>query len=239
MSLLAASDRGPNLWVGERVEIAAGVVLGVGVVLYDDVVLEAGVVVQDHVVLGKAPTLGPRSSARGGGDAGPLVVASGATVCTGAVVFAGARIGPGAIIGDQTHVRERAIVGAGTVIGRGSALGPAASVGARVRIQNSAWITGWTTVEDDVFVGPGVMTMNDDTMGRLDPGASLTGPVLRRACRVGGGVLLTPGVEIGEEAFVGAGAVVTRDVPARTRVLGLPARARGDVPDDQTLDRWR
>ncbi|HWI70584.1 MAG TPA: acyltransferase [Baekduia sp.] len=239
MSVLAPSDRGPNLWVGERVEIGAGVVFGVGVVLYDDVVLQDGAVVQDHAVLGKRPTLGPRSSARGGDDGRPLVVERGATICTGAVVFGGARVGPGAIVGDQAHVRERAVVGADTVIGRGSALGTEATIGARVRIQTAAWITGWTTVEDDVFVGPGVVTMNDDTMGRLPRDAPLTGPALRRGCRVGGGVLLTPGVEIGEEAFVGAGAVVTRDVPARTRVLGMPARARGDVPDEQLLDHWR
>jgi acetyltransferase-like isoleucine patch superfamily enzyme len=94
-------------------------------------------------------------------------------------------------------------------------------------------------VEDDVFLGPGVMTMNDDSMARLPPGTALRGPVLRRACRIGGGVLLTPGVEVGEEAFVGAGAVVSRDVPARTRVLGVPARVQAQVPEDQLLERWR
>ena len=61
------------------------------------------------------------------------------------------------------------------------------------------------------------------------------GPVLRRACRVGGAAVLLPGVEIGEEAFVGAGAVVTKDVPARAVVVGNPARVLRDVPDDELL----
>jgi acetyltransferase-like isoleucine patch superfamily enzyme len=231
------SDRAPNLWIGADVRLGDATI-GINVIVYPGTVVEDGVTLQDGVVLGKPPTLAPHSSAAGEAPAA-LVIESGATVCTGAVVFAGARIGAGAIVGDQAHVRERAVIGEHTVIGRGTAIGVEARIGARVRVQTSAWLTSWTTVEDDVFVGPGVMTMNDDTMSRLAPGTPLRGPILRRACRIGGGVLLTPGVEVGEEAFVAAGAVVTRDVPPRTRVMGMPARASAAVPDEQLLERWR
>ena len=100
-------------------------------------------------------------------------------------------------------------------------------------------MTGLSVVEDEVFIGPGVTTTNDDAMGRHRPDAPLAGATLRRACRVGGGVVLTPGVEIGEEAFVAAGAVVTRDVEPRTVVMGVPARAVRRVPDEDLLERWR
>ena len=70
-------------------------------------------------------------------------------------------------------------------------------------------------------------------------GEPLRGPVFRRACRVGGGVVLVPGVEIGEEAFVAAGALVTRDVPARAVVMGVPARVVREVGDEDLLERWR
>jgi acetyltransferase-like isoleucine patch superfamily enzyme len=76
-------------------------------------------------------------------------------------------------------------------------------------------------------------------MGRCEPGAPLRGATLRRACRIGGGAVLVPGVEVGEEAFVAAGAVVTRDVPARALVMGVPARRVRDVPDEDLLERWR
>ncbi len=100
-------------------------------------------------------------------------------------------------------------------------------------------MTAGSVVEDDVFIGPGVTTTNDDTMGRHAPSVGLAGPTLRRACRIGGGVVLTPGVEIGEEAFVAAGAVVTRDVGPREVVMGVPARVVRRVSDEDLLERWR
>jgi len=63
--------------------------------------------------------------------------------------------------------------------------------------------------------------------------------VLRRACRIGGGAVIVPGIEIGEEAFVAAGAVVTRDVPARAVVMGVPGQVVREVPDQDLLERWR
>ena len=84
-----------------------------------------------------------------------------------------------------------------------------------------------------------MITTNDDTMARHGPETPLRGAMLRRACRVGGGAVLTPGVEIGEEAFVAAGAVVTRDVPARAVVMGVPARVVREVGEEDLLERWR
>jgi acetyltransferase-like isoleucine patch superfamily enzyme len=84
-----------------------------------------------------------------------------------------------------------------------------------------------------------VVTTNDDSMARLEPGEALAGPTLRRACRLGAGTVLTPGVEVGEEAFVAAGSVVTGDVAPRTLVMGAPARPVRDVPDGELLEHWR
>ena len=84
-----------------------------------------------------------------------------------------------------------------------------------------------------------MITTNDHTMGRRAPDDALAGPVLRRACRIGGGAVLVPGVEVGEEAFVAAGAVVTRDVPPGAVVMGSPARVVREVPAADRIERWR
>ena len=206
--------------------------LGGNVVIHAGTVFGGEVQIQDGAVIGKPLALGARSTAPRD-PLPPAEIGSGAKVCALAVVVAGARIGSGAVIGDQAHVRERAVVGDGTVVGRGSAVDNDVTIGERVRIQTNVYITAGTVVEDDIFLGPCAMTTNDDTMNR-DPG-DLRPPVLRRACRIGGGAVLVPGVEIGEEAYVAAGSVVTPDVPARAVVMGVPARVVREVPAGDLL----
>jgi acetyltransferase-like isoleucine patch superfamily enzyme len=235
---LAPSDRAPGLLLGEGVELPESVTIGGHVVIHAGTRVGEGARLQDHAVLGKPVALGPRSTARRGAPE-PLVVEEGATVCSGAVVLAGARIGAGAVIGDQTQVRERAVIGERTVIGRGSSVDNDVTVGAGVSVQTGVYLTAFSLVEDDVFLAPGVYTTNDNTMSRHGPDHELRGAVLRRACRVGGRAVLLPGVEVGEEAFVAAGALVTRDVPARAVVMGVPARQVREVPDEDLVERWR
>ncbi|HXR29219.1 MAG TPA: acyltransferase [Solirubrobacteraceae bacterium] len=231
----AWSARG--LLVGEGVQVGEDVLFGAHVVVHDNTLIGAGCAIEDHAVLGKRPRLSPHSQASG--EVRGLRLAERCSVGSGAVLFAGAELGEAVIIGDQAFVRERCSVGAGSVIGQGSALDNDVLVGARARVQSRVYLTAFTVVEDDVFIGPGALTTNDHTMARHDRDAPLRGPTLRRACRVGGGAVILPGVEVGSEAFVAAGAVVTRDVPARAVVMGVPARVAREVPPEDLLERWR
>jgi acetyltransferase-like isoleucine patch superfamily enzyme len=205
-------------------------------VVYPGTVLGADVVIGDNAVVGKHPTLGARSTTRID-DLAPLVVGDGSRILACAVVFAGSRLGSGVIVGDQACVRERCELGDGVIVGRGSLVENDTTVGARTRIQANAYVTAYTTLEEDVFIAPGVVTTNDNFMGRTEERlAQMKGPIVRRGARVGGGAVLLPGIEIGEEAFVGAGAVVLHDVPARAVVVGNPARQIRDVPAGELLE---
>ncbi len=235
--MLRPSDRAPGLLLGEGVLLPPGIELGGNVVIHEGTQVGVGAQIQDGAVVGKPLALGARSSAPRDAPA-PAQVGAGAKICAGAVIVAGARIADGAVVADQAHVRERAVVGEYSVVGRGSAIDNDVTVGARVRIQTGCYITAYSAIEDDVFVAPGVTLTNDDTMGRHGPDYEMRGATLRRACRVGGGVVLVPGVEVGEEAFVAAGAVVVRDVPARAVVMGVPAREVRRVGDEDLLERF-
>jgi acetyltransferase-like isoleucine patch superfamily enzyme len=233
------SDRAPGLVLGDGVALPDDVRIGAHVVIHEATVVGAGCEMQDGVVLGKPPKLARHSTAGGAAGGAPLVIEDGAVVCCGAIVFAGARVGSAAIVGDQAYVRERAVIGAGTVIGRGSTVDNDVVIGSRVRVQTDVYLTAYSVVEDDVFVGPRAVTTNDSTMSRHGPDHALRGAVLRRACRVGGGAVLVPGVEVGEEAFVAAGALVTHNVPPRAVVMGVPARVVREVAEGDLLERWR
>jgi acetyltransferase-like isoleucine patch superfamily enzyme len=205
-------------------------------VVYPGTELGDDVVIGDYAVVGKQPTLGPRSTASRE-ELPPLVVGDGARILTGAIVFAGTTLGRGVIVGDQACVRERCRLGEEVVIGRGSLVENDTTIGPRTRVQANAYITAYCTLEEDVFVAPCVVTTNDNYMGRTEKRLELLrGPTIRRGARIGGGAVLLPGIEIGEEAFIGAGAVVLDDVPARAVVVGNPARQIRDVPDDELLE---
>jgi acetyltransferase-like isoleucine patch superfamily enzyme len=205
-------------------------------IVYPGTVLGEDVKVLEHAVVGKQPSLSPRSTAKRE-PLEPAVIGDGTIVSTGAVVFAGSRIGERVILGDQSCVRERVVVGDEVVIGRGSLVENDTTIGARTRIQAEAYITAYSTLEEQVFIAPCVVTTNDNFMGRTERRRELMqGPTIRRGARVGGGAILLPGVEIGEEAFVGAGAVVTKDVEPRMLVVGNPARVLRPVAEDELLE---
>jgi len=204
-------------------------------IVYEGTVLGAGVKVLEHAVVGKQPSLSPRSTASRE-PLGAAEIGAGTIVSTGAVVFAGTWIGERVVIGDQACVRERVTIGDDVVVGRGSLIENDTTVGALTKIQAHAYITAYSTLEDEVFIAPCVVTTNDNFMGRTERRHELVkGPTIRRRARVGGGAVLCPGIEVGEDAFIGAGAVVVRDVPPRTVVVGNPARELRAVPEDELL----
>ncbi|HEY6835894.1 MAG TPA: acyltransferase [Gaiellaceae bacterium] len=189
----------------------------------------------DYAVVGKQPVLSPRSTAAAEALP-PLELGAGTVVSTGAIVFAGTTIGERVIVGDQACIRERCRIGDDVVVGRGSLVENDTQVGARTKIQADAYVTAYSLLEEDVFIAPCVVTANDNFMGRTERRHALRrGPTVRRGARIGAAAVLLPGIEIGEEAFVGAAAVVLEDVAPRAVVVGNPARQIREVPEDELL----
>src|SRR6185503_3253713 len=169
-----------------------------------------------------------------------------AVVHPGTVLGEGVKVLEHAVVGKQPTLSPRStarreplpptVVGDGTVISTAAIVFAGSTLGARVIVGDQACVRERVALDEDVFVAPCVVTTNDNFMGRTERRlAAMKGPTIRRGARVGGGAILCPGIEVGEEAFVGAGAVVTKDVPARTVVVGSPARVLRDVPADELL----
>jgi acetyltransferase-like isoleucine patch superfamily enzyme len=196
----------------------------------------AGSLVADGAVVGKRPMLSPTSTAKRDPLPGVLL-GERCMIGTNAVIMAGTTLGNGVIVGDGAAIRERCTVGDSAVVGRAVTVENDTTIGARTKIQAGAYVTAYVTIEEDVFIAPMVVTTNDNFMGRTEKRLGLMrGATIRRGARVGGGAHILPGIEIGEEAFVATASVVTKDVPARSLVMGSPARVVREVPGEELLD---
>jgi len=131
-----------------------------------------------------------------------VVIGAGTRVGSFTLIHAGARIGAGCTIGSHCNIHR-------------------ATLGDRVAVQTGCHITRGVVIEEDAFIGPGVITLNDKLRG-----GELSFPLIGRGARVGGGSVILPGVAVGARAIVGAGSVVTRDVPEGAIVCGNPSRQR-------------
>jgi acetyltransferase-like isoleucine patch superfamily enzyme len=165
------------------------------------------------------------------------VLGEGCSVGSHTVLMAGSTFGKGCTVGDNAGVRERCRVGDNVVVGRSVTVENDTEIGSRTKIQSGAYVTAYVVIEEDCFIAPMVVTTNDNYMGRTQERFKhLKGCTVRRGARVGGGAHLLPGIEIGEEAFVATGAVVTRDVPAGKLAMGVPAKVVKDVPAGELLE---
>jgi len=153
------------------------------------------------------------------------------------IIFSDVTIGDGIRIGNFVFVRSQTRIGMECTIGSYVDIEGEVIIGSYVSLQSSCYITRGVIIEDEVFCGPRVTTMNDKRMcyRRANLIFEQSAPRILRAARIGGGSVLLPGVTIGENALVGAGSVVTRDVPDLAIVAGNPARVIGRVPEDQRL----
>jgi acetyltransferase-like isoleucine patch superfamily enzyme len=216
--------------------LGRGVTLGHFVVIHPGTVLEDGAWVGDQAVLGR-PARPAKTSTVKAEPLPALRVGAGATIGTGTVIYAGTSIGDEALIADQAFVRERCTIGRNVIVGRGVAVENGTSIGDYTKIQTDAYITAYVTIEDHCFIAPRVVTTNDNFMGRTQERFKyIRGATIRRGARVGANSTLLPGIEVGAEAFVAAGSIVTRDVPAGMLVRGVPARVIRPVSADEYVD---
>jgi acetyltransferase-like isoleucine patch superfamily enzyme len=192
--------------------------------IYPNVLFGDGSTTEDFCIVG-AP---PRGVAEGEMQ---TVIGAGAVIRSHTVIYAGNVIGRSFQTGNKVNIRESNEIGDDVSIGTLSVVEHHVKIGHGVRIHTQAFVPEFSILEDGCWIGPNVVLTN--AKYPLSPGVkdNLAGPVIRRGARIGANATILPGVVIGEDAMVGAGAVVVRDVPARAVVAGNPARVIGQLAE--------
>lgn len=200
-------------------------------VIYENVSLGKNVEIEDFVVLGKQP--------KGNSKKMTLKIGPNSTLRTGSIIYSGTTIGANFQSGDHARIREGNKIGKNVSLGSNSIIESHSKIGNNVRIHSLCFIPEYTILEDDVWMGPGVTITNVmhppcpvfKERGHEMELKCVKGPTIRKGAIIGASVVLLPGVNIGERAFVAAGSVVSNDVKPDTVVAGVPAKKTKKIKD--------
>ena len=190
----------------------------------ENVTLGDGSFVEDYCIVG-APPRGVREGQLA------TTIGDGAVIRSHTVIYAGNTIGRNFQTGNKVNIRESNRIGNNVSVGTLSVIEHHVEIADNVRIHTQVFVPEFSVLEEGCWIGPNVVLTN--AKYPLSPGVKdhLVGPVIRKGAKIGANATLLPGVVIGENALVGAGAVVVRDVPPGAVVVGNPARVVRQVAE--------
>ncbi|WP_176461763.1 acyltransferase [Anaeromicrobium sediminis] len=218
---------GNNFNIGKNCIIGENVVIHNNVTIYDNTIIGDNTEIFDNAVLGRPPRSAGNLVHKLKDDYSNLVIGKNCSIGVGAVVYVGTVIGNNVLLCDYCSIREECKIDDYTTLGRHVAVNHSVTIGKRTKIIDNACLGSYLIVEDDVFISAGVIFTNDNEM-RLS-GKQLdktSGPCIKKGCRIGGNSIFLPGVIVGENSVIGAGSVVTKDIPSGTVAMGIPARIK-------------
>ncbi|OGC78729.1 MAG: UDP-3-O-(3-hydroxymyristoyl)glucosamine N-acyltransferase [candidate division Zixibacteria bacterium RBG_16_40_9] len=223
--------------IAERVKIGKNCQIGNQVVIHAESEIGDGVRIDDHSVIGKLPLRAKQSKTTSEKKLSPAKIGENCLIGTSAVIYAGATLGKAVLVADLATVREEVTIGDFTIVGRGVAVENQCKIGSYCKLETNAYITAYSELEDYVFISPGVVTSNDNFVGRTKERVKFyKGVTVKKGGRVGANATVLPGKVIAEDTLVAAGATVTKNTPAKKVVMGTPAKVVRDVPKEQLLE---
>ena len=218
-------------------EIGSDCIIGHNVVIHEGTKIGNSVRIDDNTVIGKQPLRSKRSIFKSDKIYKPAVIGNECLIGAQVVVYVGTEIANNVLIADTAAVREDVKVGEYSIIGRCCTVENFTTIGKKCKLETNCYITAYSVLEDYCFIAPGVTTTNDNYLGRTEERFKhFKGVTVRKGGRIGGGAVVLPGIEIGEDAVVAAGSVVTKNVPAREIYLGIPAKRFRETPKEQLLE---
>jgi UDP-3-O-[3-hydroxymyristoyl] glucosamine N-acyltransferase len=228
---------GFNVIIMNDVTIGENSVIGNNVVIHNGSTIGNSVRIDDNTVIGKQPMKAANSATTKEQDLPDAIIGNNCIIGTSCVIYRGCSIADKVLVADLSTVRENVTIGQATIVGRGVAVENFCQIGSYCKIETNAYITAYSTIEDECFIAPCVATSNDNYVGRTQERFKhFKGVTVKKGGRIGVNSTILPGKTIGEDALVAAGSVVTKDVPSKKIFCGTPAKNLRDVPPEQLLE---
>ena len=236
VKLSAGCVIGQNVQIHGKVSIDKNVWVDSNVIIYGPIDIDSGTYLGPNSILGFPErqelrnillkrTLDPKLK-----NGKPTKIGKNVMIRSNCVVYSGVIIGDNVRFGHNVMVRENVKIGEDSTVGTNSVIDGSCKIGRKASIQTGVYVSTYTTVEDNVFLGPCCSLINDLYLAQKK--YELKGPTIKNGASIGANSTIFPAITIGEGAVVGAGAVVREDVPSRVVVVGVPAKKLKDVPED-------
>ena len=226
--------------IEEDVSIGKRCQFGYNVVIRKGTTIGNNVRIDDNAIIGKRPMKASLSILKRETDLKPTIIGDNCLIGTNTIIYIGSNIAHHVLIADLASVRENTNINEYTIIGRGVTIENHVGIGKCCKLESECYITAYSQLEDYVFIAPGVVTSNDNYLGRTEERFKhFNGVWVKKGARIGANVVILPGKVIGEDALVAAGSVVTKNVPARKVVMGIPLQVIRDVPKEQLIENQK
>ena len=229
-----------NVIIEDNVTIGDNCRIGYNVVIRKGTTIGNNVRIDDNAVIGKYPMRASLSIFKEESNLPPAHIGRNCLVGSNTVIYIGSDISDHVLIADLASIRENTSIGEYTIVGRGVTVENYVKIGKRCKLESECYITAYSEIEGYVFIAPGVVTSNDNYLGRTEERFKhFKGITVKKGGRIGANAVILPGIIIGEDALVAAGSVVTKDVLPRKIVMGSPARVIRDVPKEQLIENQK
>lgn len=231
-----------NVIIEDNVSIGDNCHLGYNVVIRKGTTIGDNVRIDDNTIIGKYPMRASLSIFKKESDLqlSPTHIGDNCLIGASTVIYIGSNISNNVLVADLASIRENTSISEYTIIGRGVTIENFVKIGKRCKLESECYITAYSELEDYVFIAPGVVTSNDNFLGRTEERFKhFKGITVKKGARIGANAVILPGKTIGEDALIAAGSVVTKEVPPRKIVMGSPARIIREVPEEQLIENQK
>ena len=229
-----------NVIIEDKVVIGNNCQVGYNAIIREGTTIGDNVRIDDNAVIGKQPMKAVLSILREELNLSPTSIGNNCLIGANTVIYNGSIISDYVLVADLASIRENTSIGEYTIIGRGVTVENYVKIGKRCKLESESYIAAFSELEDYVFIAPGVVTSNDNFLGRTEERFKyFKGIIVKKGGRIGANAAILPGKVIGEDALVAAGSVVTKDVLPRKVVMGSPARIIRNVPEEQLIENQK